>query len=104
VGDRRGTEDNEEFMKSSMNDLRGDVSKIHSIENTTIAGKPAYKVDFTYVDDPDNLEPELNRANSYFILDDEKETYYLIINKVLESKYTQFQPIIQKIVNSFRIE
>lgn len=95
--------DSQEMMRSNMNLMRGDVAKINSIENTTLAGKPAYKVDFTSKPDPDITGPQLLRAINYYMVDTENMMGYNIIFRVGEEDYNSYQPIIQRMANSFKV-
>jgi hypothetical protein len=95
--------DSQEMMRSNMNSMRGDVAKINSIENSTLAGKPAYKVDFTSKPDPGTTDPQLLRAINYYMADTENMMGYNIIFRVGEEDYNSYQPIIQRMANSFRV-
>jgi hypothetical protein len=95
--------DSQEMMRDNMNAMRGDVAKINTIENTTLAGKPAYKVDFTSKPDPDTTDPQLLRAINYYMVDTENMTDATIIFRVGEEDYDSYQPVIQRMADSFTV-
>lgn len=97
-------EGSQDMMRFNMNALRGDVAEINSIENTTLAGKPAYKVDYSYKHDDTIIDPQLLRAIAYYMTDKENQTNYLIMFRIGEENYNSYQPIIQKMVDSFKIQ
>jgi hypothetical protein len=97
-------ENSEEFMKDTINDLRGETDKINQIDNDVqMAGKPASKVDFTYKPDPTDSSEYLHQI-MYFMVDEESNTMYMIGFGISEENYTKYQPIIQRMVNSFKIQ
>jgi hypothetical protein len=82
--------DSQEMMRSNMNSMRGDVAK-------------TYKVDFTSKPDPGTTDPQLLRAINYYMADTENMMGYNIIFRVGEEDYNSYQPIIQRMANSFRV-
>jgi PsbP len=98
-------QDSQESMRINTNALRGDTAKINSIENATLAGKPAYKVDSIVKPDPDiATDIQLHKSINYYMVDAENQTRYTLLFRVGEEDYNSYQPIIQRMVESFRIQ
>jgi hypothetical protein len=93
-------ETSEDFMKSLMNEFRGDMtSEIHGINGTmVIDGKSTYKVDYSSRDeDADILK------NGYFMVDKVNNMMYYLSFNVKEDKYAEYQPIFDKMANSLKV-
>jgi hypothetical protein len=95
---RLENETSEELMKTLMNEFRGDrVLEIHSINSTAIiGGKPAYWVDY-------NLRDTDIYQNDYFMVDTVNDMMYFLSFNVKEEVYAEYQPIFDKMANSFKV-
>jgi hypothetical protein len=92
-------ETNEDVMRSKMNEIRGEVEKIHSINGTVVIdGKNMSKVDYSR-----KVDSTIFRLNEYFIADKPNDTIYAVGFMTNEDMYAEYLPIFEKMVNSFKI-
>jgi hypothetical protein len=95
---------NEKFMKSTMKEFRGSIDQIHEINgNTTLAGKPAYKLDSSLegIDYVNGSCLEGSHRTDYFIVNN-GIGYYLFMNTDPNS-YSEHSSIFKRMVESLKI-
>jgi hypothetical protein len=95
---------NEKFMKSTMKEFRGSIDKIHEMNsNTTLAGKPAYKLDSSLegIDYVNGSRLEESHRTDYFIVNN-GIGYYLFMNTNSNS-YPEHSSVFRRMVESLKI-
>jgi hypothetical protein len=95
---------NEKFMKSTMKEFRGSIDKIHEMNsNTTLAGKPAYKLDSSLegIDYVNGSRLEESHRTDYFIVNN-GIGYYLFMNTDPNS-YPEHSSVFRRMVESLKI-
>jgi PsbP-like protein len=95
-----GIETSEEYMKTTMNEFRGEItSEIHDINGTMIIdGKNTTKVDYSSLDEYGDTH-----TNVYFMVDNANDMMYYLSFNTDENRYPQYQPIFDKMASSFKV-
>lgn len=93
------TDTSEKLMKLAMNTFRGSIEKTNEINDAVfVDNKPAYKVDYDRKHE-DGIKP--SRTIAYFLVT--QDLTYTLSFIVMSDKYEEYNPIMQKMVNSFEI-
>ena len=90
---------NKKLMKSFMNEMRGQISKINELNNATeVNGEPAAKAVFITKDETGK---DIGRTIDYFMVRQDNSYFISFITQPTDDKHL---PTTEKMVNSFKIQ